>query len=72
MSEIVQPNALLTVKQVAALLGISCRSVWRFADSGRMPRPLALSGNLRRWNRSALEAWIAEGCPALRSGKAAR
>jgi excisionase family DNA binding protein len=64
-------NELLDVKKVAGILGVSQRTVWRLADSGRMIRPLALSGNLRRWNRAALEAWIADGCPPVRNSKGA-
>lgn len=33
---------LLTVKQVAAMLQLGERSVWRFRDSGRMPKALEL------------------------------
>ncbi len=64
-------NALLNVKQVAATIGTSVRTAWRLADTGRMPRPIALSGNLRRWNRAALEKWISDGCPDLRKSRGA-
>lgn len=60
------PEALLIpVADVAALLNASERTVWRLADSGKMPRPVAL-GRARRWNRKAVESWIAEGCPVVR------
>lgn len=60
-----QDAALLDVKAVAALLGVSCRTVRRLSDSGRMPRPLRLGGCIR-WSRSDVEAWIASGCKAVR------
>lgn len=56
---------LLTVKQVAALLQVGERSVWRFRDSGRMPKALVL-GRCVRWKRSEIEAWVSAGCPDVR------
>ena len=53
--------ALLDVNAVADLLGCSPRHVYRFADGGRMPRPVKL-GALARWRRSELDKWIAGGC----------
>lgn len=53
---------LLGVDDVAAMLGVSSRHVYRLADGGRMPRPVKLGGAVR-WDRKAIETWIAEGCP---------
>jgi len=58
-----EPARLLDVGRVAALLGVSSRQVYRLADGGRMPRPLKLGGAVR-WDREAIESWIAAGCPA--------
>ena len=57
--------ALLDVRRVANLLGCSSRTVYRLADAGRMPRPVKL-GALVRWSRSAIQEWIADGCPSCR------
>ncbi|HNQ24654.1 MAG TPA: helix-turn-helix domain-containing protein [Phycisphaerae bacterium] len=54
---------LLTVKETAALLSCSSRHVERLAGSGRMPQAVRL-GCLRRWRRSELADWLADGCPA--------
>jgi excisionase family DNA binding protein len=62
------PARLLDVVAVAALLGVSSRHVYRLADGGRMPRPLKLGG-ARRWDRAAIESWIADGCPATSNHK---
>ncbi len=62
---------LLDVRQVAALLGVSTRTVYRLADSGLMPRPVRL-GALVRWPRAAVEEWIAAGCPSCRGQPARR
>ena len=62
-----EPAALLTVRQVAALLGCSSRHVYRLADRGVMPRPTKLGDVLVRWNRTEIEAWIADGCKPIRA-----
>jgi len=61
----VSAEAMLDVETVADLLSCSTRHVYRMADAGRMPRPLKL-GRLIRWRRSAVESWIADGCPSVR------
>ena len=71
--------ALLTVRQVAAMLGCSARHVYRLSDRGAMPRPTKLGEVLVRWNRrtgdasTGIEDWIAGGCKPIRAaGKAVR
>jgi excisionase family DNA binding protein len=53
---------LLDARAVARLLDCSPRTVYRLADSGRIPSPVRLGG-LVRWSRRGLEGWIEEGCP---------
>jgi prophage regulatory protein len=55
---------LLAVDDVAAMLGVSARHVYRLADDGRMPRPVKLGGAVR-WDRVAISEWIAAGCPTV-------
>lgn len=62
-------RGLLTVDQVAELLNCSSRHVRRLADRGAMPSPLHI-GVLLRWNRQAVESWIASGCPNVQKGRA--
>ena len=59
---------LLDVQAVADVLSCSVRHVYRLSDRGKMPRPLRL-GALVRWDRSAVESWISQGCPPMRSGR---
>ena len=65
--------ALLTVRQVAELLGCSVRHIYRLADRGAMPRPVKLGDVLVRWNRrtgdpaTGIEDWIADGCRPVRA-----
>lgn len=57
------PIALtLKANQVAAMLGVSVRQVWRLHTTGRLPRPVRL-GNCIRWVRTELEAFIQAGAP---------
>lgn len=58
--------ALLDVRRVAALLGCSPRTCYRFADGGLMPRPRKL-GALVRWSKVEIENWIDAGCPRVRT-----
>ena len=53
---------LLRVKQVADLLELSERTVFRLADSGKLPRPRRLNSSVR-WDRAELLEWCRQGCP---------
>lgn len=55
---------LLTVHDVAMILRLSARSVWRMCRSGRLPQPIRL-GRATRWKRGDLEDWILAQPPAL-------
>jgi excisionase family DNA binding protein len=61
-SRSIPDRRLLSVDDVAAMLSISGRHVYRLADAGRMPRPVKLGGAVR-WDRLAIADWIAAGCP---------
>ena len=63
-----QQAALLDVKTIAKLLACSPRHVWRLHDRGAMPAAVRL-GALRRWNRQAVEQWLADGCPSRKGGR---
>jgi excisionase family DNA binding protein len=58
------PAAMLDVKEIAALLKCSARTVTRMHKQRQMP-PAVRIGRLCRWNRSAIEAWIAANCPVV-------
>ena len=63
-----QPDApaMLTVRQVAALLSVSVRHVFRLSERSNMPLPRRL-GTAVRWSRQEVLDWIANGCPPCRS-----
>jgi len=54
---------LLSVREVAELLGISVRSCWRLsalaeAGHGTFPRPLRLSAKVVRWRARDVQAYL--------------
>lgn len=53
------PNiTLLTAREVAQLLGVHVRSVWRLAQTGEIPAPLRVSERVVRWRLADLEAHL--------------
>lgn len=55
-------SLLIPVAEVAQLLGVAVRTVWRMASANEIVKPIRLRGNVR-WNRRELEAWVEAGCP---------
>lgn len=49
--------ALLSAREVAGILGISERQVWRMVSAGELPAPKRV-GTLTKWRRSEIEAWV--------------
>lgn len=50
-------EALLKAPEVARVLGVDVRTVWRWASSGTIPAPLRIGGTTR-WRRSELDAFL--------------
>ena len=73
----VQQIKLLTVTDLAGVLGISKRTCWRLsaqaeAGQGRFPRPLRLGPKTVRWRVADVEAYLghmAGGSPPKYSSK---
>jgi prophage regulatory protein len=57
---------LITADQVAVLLQISARTVWRLRSSGKLPKPVEVGGSVR-WNGEQMRKWVEEGCPVEQS-----
>lgn len=53
------PKLLLRPRDVATLLAISVRGVWRLASKGEIPPPVKI-GNSTRWRSSDLDSFIAQ------------
>jgi excisionase family DNA binding protein len=54
------------VHAVADRLGCSWRTVYRHADTGKIPKGVKVGG-MRRWDLSQIDAFIASGCKPLRN-----
>ncbi|MCA9012138.1 MAG: helix-turn-helix domain-containing protein [Planctomycetaceae bacterium] len=61
MNQQLSNQVLLTARQVANLLNISTRTLWRLKSAGKIP-PAIRVGNSVRWRREDLNSWIEEGC----------
>lgn len=66
------PDDLLTMAEVADLIGVTLLSVQRYRQRGIMPQPDAQYGRTRTWKRSTIEAWDAtrEKRPTVRKASA--
>ena len=54
-----KPALLVDVKEVAAVLGVSARTVWRLVSTGEFPPPIKL-GRLSRWRRKDVLRYVEE------------
>ena len=61
---IVTPDApaLIDVREVAAMLGVSTATIWRANAAELIPAPVHLL-RLTRWRRAECKDWIAAGMP---------
>jgi len=55
-----QKNEWLTAANLAEMLHMSRRTIWRMAATGQLPAPARLSARSTRWSRAAVEARLAE------------
>ena len=53
---------LLTAEEVAAMLGVSERTLWRLLSAGKVPKPIRFGRNTR-WRAAEVAEWIDRGCP---------
>jgi len=56
-------SELLTAKDVAAALRVSCRQVWKLTSCGRLPAPVRLSRSVR-WRAADIARFVELGCPS--------
>jgi excisionase family DNA binding protein len=55
---------LITATELAALLQVSTRTLWRLHSAGQIPEPVRFGGSTR-WRFDEVQNWISEGCPAV-------
>lgn len=52
------PDLLLTVKDVAEILSVGVRTVWRWTAAGEIPQPIKLGRSTVRWRASEIQRYI--------------
>lgn len=57
-------NEFLVANEVARMLRVSPRHIYRMEKDGRIPEAVRL-GSAVRWRRKTIDDWIAEGCPTV-------
>ena len=55
-------NRLISAKEVAMILGVSERTIWRLHSARRLPSPVKFGGSVR-WRIEDIYRWIDSGCP---------
>ena len=58
---------LISASQLAEMLSLSKRTVWRLVAAGKIIEPIRLGTNVR-WKLADIEKWIESGCPANQHG----
>lgn len=53
---------LITAAELADMMRISLRSLWRMRSVGQLPQPIRLGGTVR-WRLAEVKEWIDLGCP---------
>ncbi len=53
---------LVNARELAKILSVSERTLYRLKSTGELPRPVVLGGSVR-WRLSEIRQWIAKGCP---------
>ncbi len=53
---------LIPAEEVAAMLGVSERTLWRLLSAGKLPEPVRI-GRSTRWRAAEVREWIERGCP---------
>lgn len=56
-------ECLLKVRDVAKLVSLCERTIWKLLASGRMPAAIRI-GSAVRFRASEINDWISAGCPA--------
>lgn len=54
---------LVTATEVAKMLNVSVRTLWRLRSAKQLPTPVRL-GSAVRWRFEEIRDWITAGCPA--------
>ncbi|WP_152051756.1 helix-turn-helix transcriptional regulator [Tautonia marina] len=53
---------LITAEELAKLMQVSERTLWRLLSGGKVPQPVRIGRNTR-WRLAEVTEWIERGCP---------
>ena len=53
---------LINAEELARLMQISERTLWRLLSGRKLPQPVRIGRNTR-WRLAEVEQWIERGCP---------
>ena len=54
-------SALMSAKELSSLMNRSRASIWRDVQAGRLPQPIAIGPQARRWRVSDVRAYLNGG-----------
>lgn len=63
-------GSLLKVQEVADILAVHVRTIWRWVSEKKIPEPVRVSKYVVRWHRQCIVDWVNQGCPASPRGPA--
>lgn len=53
---------LINAEELAKLMDVSERTLWRLLSGGKVPKPVRI-GRSTRWRLAEVTEWIDRGCP---------
>jgi excisionase family DNA binding protein len=57
---------LISAEELAKLMQVSERTLWRLLFAGKVPQPVRIGRNTR-WRYAEVREWIEKGCPGTSS-----
>jgi excisionase family DNA binding protein len=60
LADAVPLAATYDARDLAALLRLSVRQIWRLTDAGKIPKPFRF-GRAVRWSRAVIDRWLESG-----------
>jgi prophage regulatory protein len=56
-----RPQLAISARELAEMLKVSLRQIWRLNASGKLPKPVRIGGSVR-WSRQEIVEWFEAGC----------
>lgn len=67
-SQLAEPTTteLYDVTDLARILKVSSRHIFRMLDAGQIPPPIRIGTKILRWDKEDILRWISNRCPNCR------